>query len=82
MQLLLEKLAAARQKGSVAFPDGSVKDAKVPGYADLGIDFEYLLRKDLSLWFRGGNLLNMAIQRNLLYAEKGLYFSAGICLNL
>lgn len=74
--------ATARQKGSVAFPDGSVKDAKVPGYADLGIDFEYLLRKDLSLWFRGGNLLNMAIQRNLLYAEKGLYFSVGICLNL
>ena len=74
--------ATARQKGSVALPDGSVKSAKGPGYADLGIDFEYLLRKDLSLWCRGGNLLNMAVQRNLLYAEKGLNFSVGICLNL
>ena len=74
--------ATARQKGSVAMPDGTVKDAKVPGYADLGIDFEYLINKDFSLWCRGGNLLNMAVQRNLLYAEKGLYFSVGMCLNL
>lgn len=74
--------ATARQKGSVVMPDGVLKDAKVPGYADLGIDFEYLISKDFSLWCRGGNLLNMAVQRNLLYAEKGLYFSVGMCLNL
>ena len=55
---------------------------KVPGYADLGVYAEYVLNRNLSFWLRGGNLLNMEIQRNLLYAEKGINFTAGICLNL
>lgn len=60
------------------------KDYKVtvPGYADLGINLEYRLRDGLSFWARGGNLLGMTIQRELLYAEKGPYFTVGICLNL
>ena len=74
--------STGRQKGSVLFPDGTSQSASVPGYADLGIDFEYLANRNFSVWVRGGNLLNMSIQRNLLYAEKGVYFAAGICLNL
>ena len=53
---------------------------QVPWYADLGISAEYLLNRKLSFWIRGGNLLNMEIQRNLFFAEKGLNFTAGICL--
>lgn len=74
--------STGRRQGSVLFADGAIKPAKVPGYADLGLNFEYLTTRSFSVWFRGGNLLNMAIQRNLLYAEKGIYFAAGICLNL
>ena len=43
---------------------------------------EYVFNRKISLWLRGGNLLNMEIQRNLLFAEKGINFTAGICLNL
>ena len=74
--------STGRRQGSGLFPDGTIKPAKVPGYADLGLNFEYLTTRSFSVWFRGGNLLNMAVQRNLLYAEKGIYFAAGICLNL
>lgn len=58
------------------------KPAYIPGYADLGVYAEYVTSRSLSFWLRGGNLLNMTIQRNPLYAEKGPYFTAGICLNL
>ena len=54
----------------------------VAGYADLGLNLEFAATRSLAFWFRGGNLLNMAIQRNPLYAEKGINFTLGICLNL
>lgn len=54
----------------------------IPGYADLGAEAEYRFNRKMSFWARGGNLLGMTIQRELLYAEKGPYFTAGICLNL
>ena len=54
---------------------------KMPGYADLGVYAEYVMNRKLSFWLRGGNLLNMEIQRNLLFAEKGINFTAGICLS-
>ena len=54
---------------------------KVPGFADLGVYAEYVLNRKISFWLRGGNLMNMEIQRNLLYAEKGINFTAGVCLN-
>ncbi len=63
--------------------DGELsKAAKIPGYADLGLDFGYTVNRKFSVWARGGNLLGMTIQRSILYAEKGPYFTAGICLNL
>ena len=54
---------------------------KMSGYADLGVYAEYVMNRKLSFWLRGGNLLNMEIQRNLLFAEKGINFTAGICLS-
>lgn len=75
---------ATGRKGSVmnlSHPDQRF-EAVVPGYADLGLYFEYAFSNSFSLWARGGNLLNMTIQRNPLYAEKGVNFTLGICLNL
>ena len=54
---------------------------KVPGYADLGVYAEYCFNDKASLWVRGGNLLNMEIQRNLFIAEKGINFTAGVTLS-
>lgn len=54
----------------------------VPGYADLGICAEYRFGSRFSVWLRGGNLLDMPVQYSPLYAEKGVNFTAGICLNL
>lgn len=54
----------------------------VPGYADLGLYLEYATSRGISFWARGGNLLGMNIQYNPLYAQKGAYFTLGICLNL
>lgn len=56
--------------------------SSIPGYADLGVEAEYLINRKFSVWAKGGNLLNMTIQRSLLYAEKGPYFTLGFCLNL
>ena len=53
---------------------------EIPWYADLGGCAEYAFNRNISLWLRGGNLLNMEIQRNPLYAEKGVNFTAGISL--
>ena len=57
-------------------------DVKVPGYADLGVSAQYAMNRKLSFWLRGGNLCCMTIQRTPLYAEGGISFTAGICLNL
>lgn len=68
---------STRRRGGV---DGKL--AVMPGFIDLGVNAEYALSRKLSFWLRGGNLLNMTIQHNPLYAEKGINFTAGICLNL
>ena len=52
----------------------------LPYYVDLGAYAEYAFNKKLSVWLRGGNLLDMEIQRNPLFAEKGINFTAGISL--
>lgn len=54
---------------------------EIPWYADLGLYAEYVFSNRMALWLRGGNLLNMEIQRNLMYAEKGVNFTAGISLS-
>ena len=68
----------------VAASSGKTYDASVyvPYYVDLGAFAEFTINKSISVWVRGGNLLNMEIQRSPLYAEKGINFTAGFCLNL
>ena len=56
--------------------------AAIPGYADLGVSAEFKFTRQLSFWAHGGNLLDMTVQRVPLYAESGINFTAGICLNL
>ncbi len=73
------------RKGAIAdFVDGGevLTDVSVPGYADLGVMAEYSVNRKLTVWARGDNLLGMTIQRSVLFAEKGPYFTAGICLKL
>jgi len=53
----------------------------IPQYIDLGADIEYLINSNISLWIKGGNLLNQTIQRTVLFAESGLWGTAGICLS-
>ena len=64
------------------FATASKGGCVIPGYADLGVYAEYATARNLSFWLRAGNLLNMTIQRNPLYAEKGVNCTVGICLNL
>lgn len=75
---------SSRRKGSIVnlLDDKAVMDAYIPGYVDLGVYSEVAVTRMLSFWIRGGNLLNMTIQHNPLYAEKGVNFTVGICLNL
>lgn len=62
--------------------DSADRYFRIPGYADLGAFAEVVTSRKLSFWARGGNLLNMTIQRTPLYAEGGISFTVGICLNL
>ena len=57
-------------------------DCKVPGWIDLGVNAEFRVNNRFSLWAEGRNLLNHTVMRDFLTAEKGRYFTAGICLNL
>lgn len=72
---------ALARAGSIVYNAGRA-DAVIPGYADLGLSFEVAVSRSFSLWLRGGNLLNMTVQRNPLYAERGISFTAGICFKL
>lgn len=54
----------------------------IRGYADLGVYLEFRAARLFSFWLRGGNLLGMTVQRMPMYAESGINFTAGICLNL
>lgn len=72
----------ASGRGLVGLPEGMDSPVHIPSYADLGVSFEMSVSRKLSFWARGGNLLNMTIQRTPLYAEGGINFTAGICLKL
>ena len=56
--------------------------AAIPGYLDLGLQASYGMTPQTGLWFKLGNLLNQPVQRVPFYAEKGIYFTAGITFNL
>lgn len=77
--------AAMSRKGFIldVTDDGeSYMDAVIPGYADLGVDLEFVFNRRISVWAKGWNLLGMTVQRSLFYAEKGPGFTVGFCLNL
>lgn len=76
------QFSTARTGSVTDIVNGQVYEARIPGYADLGVYFEYAFSRVWSVWARGGNLLNMTIQRNPLFAEKGASATVGICLNL
>ena len=61
---------------------GSALLQKVPGYADLGVFFEYRFNRALALWVYGGNLLNMKVMRTPFVCGSGIWFNAGITLSL
>lgn len=53
----------------------------IPGYVDLGANFEYRYNRHLSFWLQGANLLSNPIYRTPIYAQKGVAVTGGICLN-
>lgn len=55
---------------------------KIPGYVDLGALAGYWITRKFGVYAKAGNLLNMTVQRNPLYAESGPWFTAGITLSL
>ncbi len=56
--------------------------ADIPGFVNLGVNFEYRINNVFSVWCEGDNLLNMSIMRSPLYVENGVNFTAGISVNL
>ena len=58
------------------------KVGDVPGYVDLSLQGSYQFSYQTGLWLKLGNLLNQPVQRIPFYAEKGLYFTAGLTYNL
>ena len=54
----------------------------IPGYFDLGLLAGYQFNRKLGFWLESGNLLCENIQRSPFYAEKDLWITAGITLNL
>ncbi|MBP5173012.1 MAG: hypothetical protein J6037_04830 [Bacteroidales bacterium] len=53
----------------------------LPAWYDLGLYAEYKFNSVLSLWARGGNLLNQTIEKVPFIAEDGVHVTAGLCLN-
>jgi hypothetical protein len=77
--------AATARRGSLTYlhSEGAFDRPDLfPGYVDLGVDFEYVLNRKISVWAKGRNLMGMTIQRSIFYAEKGPYFTIGFCLNI
>lgn len=53
----------------------------LPAWYDLGVYAEYRFSPVLSVWTRGGNLLNQTIEKVPFIAEHGVHVTAGLCLN-
>jgi len=61
---------------------GELCDINMPYYVDLGINLEYRFTRKLSFWLEGSNLLNMEIQKIPMFAEQGIWGTAGITFSL
>ena len=76
-------LFSTGRKGTVvALPGGGPYEARIRGYADVGIEGMYVINHMFSLWVRVGNVLNMTVQHNPLFAERGVNFTAGLTFSL
>ena len=53
----------------------------LPAWYDLGLYGEYKFNSVISVWVRGGNLLNQTIEKVPFIAEDGVHVTAGLCLN-
>ena len=56
--------------------------AQIPGYIDLGLNAEYRASSKVAVWAKGGNLLGNAIQREAMFARRGVFFTLGLSVNL
>lgn len=56
--------------------------AEVPGYVDLGLDFEYRFSPRLGAWMKAGNLLGMRIEKHPGYVMADPYITLGVLLKL
>ena len=54
----------------------------VDGYFDLGLYGEYRTGGSLSVWAQASNLLDSKIATAPVHIRNGIYFTAGICLDL
>ena len=54
----------------------------VKGFVNLGVDAEYKIDSMLGVWAKIGNILNQDIALSPLHIENGIYFTAGISLDL
>jgi hypothetical protein len=79
---LTAEWATSRKGESIYSAYGPAYDCVVPGWIDLGVTAEFRINSRFSVWAEGRNLLNQTVMRNFMIAEKGPYFTAGICLNL
>ena len=73
--------STSRDGEGLYYSPGTVLDCHIPGWVDLGVTAELKLNRRFSVWAEGRNLLNQTVMRNFMYAEKGPYGTAGICLN-
>lgn len=55
-------------------------NAKLPGYADLGLEVKFGINRFWGAFLKVGNLLNQSVQRVPFHAEKGIYFTVGASL--
>lgn len=79
----LDCVFSTGRHGSV-LPMDSTKpayDAVIRGYADVGVEGIFAVNHFLSLWTRVGNILNMTVQHNPVYAESGVNFNVGLSLS-
>ena len=74
--------AGIRVEGASAREALDASVVRVPGYADLGLNFEYRTSSRFGFWIEAGNLLGMNVEKHPGYVIPGQYITAGIVLKL
>lgn len=55
----------------------TVHNVRMPGYVDLGVDFEWNLKEDWKIFVEGSNLANMKIYKLAYFRQQGIRCTAG-----